>query len=295
MSFKTKPLASVIVPVHDCFRRFGLLKACLQSLCEQSLNHSEFEVIIVNNSPEEAHHLEFLLRLFKNALRLTCATEQRVGSYAARNTGIRLAEGEILAFLDSDCKAEVSWLESGLDLIKKEGDHFLVAGRIRRVAQKGKGNLIERHEKIYTLNQRRNVLSNHFGATANFIVNRSFFLKVGPFRDDLFSGGDLEWCHRAQAIGGHLTYSPQVIVRHQVVSSWGEFLKRYRRKAGGTYHLENLLQKKFQRNAYPGFQTKRIGHKNSATHPLRLLHLFIQGIQKIEFATCFLGKGGIRG
>jgi cellulose synthase/poly-beta-1,6-N-acetylglucosamine synthase-like glycosyltransferase len=80
----------------------------IKSLCEQTLKPSEFEVIIINNSPEEAHHLEFLLRLFRSKLRLIGTTAKRAVSYSARNTGVALAEGEVLAFLDSDCMAEPS-------------------------------------------------------------------------------------------------------------------------------------------------------------------------------------------
>lgn len=282
-------LISVIIPVHQWEHRFNQLRKSLLALCDQSLSVKLFEVIVVNNSPHEMGRAEDILRLFEGKLSLKIISEPKPGSYSARNAGVVQAHGEILAFLDSDCMAESDWLESALSILKRMGNKTIVAGRIKRVAKAGKGNLIERHEKIFALNQRRNVISNYFGATANLILFKSLYSLVGPFRDDLFSGGDFEWCQRAQTNGANLIYAPQAVVQHQVVNSWKTVVNRYRRKAGGNFLLKkgNLI---LRRKPYSGFKGKFL-----SLHLIGLLHVAIQGIQRIEENLCKMGKGTIRG
>jgi glycosyltransferase involved in cell wall biosynthesis len=45
--------------------------------------------------------------------------EARPGSYAARNTGIELARGDILAFTDADCLPAADWIEHGLAALQR--------------------------------------------------------------------------------------------------------------------------------------------------------------------------------
>ena len=102
MQSPTKPLVSVIIP-H--LNQLGDLESCLRSLEAQSLQRSMFEIIVVDNgsvSPPDAvtarHPAVRLLR------------EPRPGPGLARNRGVDAAVGEILCFIDADCRADRDWL-----------------------------------------------------------------------------------------------------------------------------------------------------------------------------------------
>src|SRR5690606_25863401 len=93
---------SVIIPVYRDWYR---LQLCLNALSHQSFPRDSFEIIVVNNDPMDIAPVDFKLPI--NAMLLV---EAKVGSYAARNAAIAVAQGAVLAFTDSDCIPEQDWL-----------------------------------------------------------------------------------------------------------------------------------------------------------------------------------------
>jgi glycosyltransferase involved in cell wall biosynthesis len=95
------PKVSVVVPSYNGERT---LKACLESL--QKLNYSDYEIILVDDgSIDTTRQIAFAnpkVRYFHH--------EQNLGLSVARNTGIAASTGEIIAFTDSDCRADEDWL-----------------------------------------------------------------------------------------------------------------------------------------------------------------------------------------
>lgn len=107
------PLVSVVVPTY---RRPELLRQCLGALSYQTLDPADYEVIVVDDAPdEETRRLveEWSRRRGAPALRYETSGE-RHGPAAARNVGWRLARGPIVAFTDDDCLPAQGWLEAGL-------------------------------------------------------------------------------------------------------------------------------------------------------------------------------------
>ncbi|NBX69922.1 MAG: glycosyltransferase [Proteobacteria bacterium] len=289
-------LASIIIPTHCYRQRSILLKRCLNALSHQTLNKECFEVFVVNNRAAEKDLWDKGLLEFKDQLNLRILHEVQKGSYAARNYGAALAHGKILAFLDSDCIPVPGWLKAGLEMLQKGGPRAVVGGRIKKVGRGEKLNLIEKHEKIFTLNQRKNVISGQFAATANLLVYRDFFVEVGPFNSGLLASGDVEWGYRAREKGGKFFYSAQACITHPVVNSISEVVKRYRRKAGGYYSVQKTTPKALQTEVYLGFRFLQLKKKkNSMIHPLGILHGMLNIIQRIEIVLCCLGKSQISG
>ncbi len=92
MKIETPPI-SVIIPTYN--RNRSLIRA-VESVLTQTFKG--FELIVVDDG--SAENVESALSEYKNRLRLI-TTEHR-GPSAARNTGIRVARGDYIAFLDSD-------------------------------------------------------------------------------------------------------------------------------------------------------------------------------------------------
>jgi CDP-glycerol glycerophosphotransferase len=107
---------SVIIPFH---RGIFFLEDALQSLREQS--YRDFEVLLVcNNATEE---LEPLLNRYHKELDIkSYRLSDRKGVAAARNYGLKLAQGEYVYFLDSD------------DYLSEESLELLVAAAEREKA-----------------------------------------------------------------------------------------------------------------------------------------------------------------
>lgn len=104
------PFVSVIVPTHD---RPGPLAACLASLL--CLDYPRYEVIVVDNAPSSSATEELVLNLSDHAPSLRYVREDRPGPSWARNRGIKVAGGAILAFTDDDVIVDAYWL---VDLVR---------------------------------------------------------------------------------------------------------------------------------------------------------------------------------
>ena len=91
---------SVVVATYNGSRT---LQNCLESLGR--LNYSDYEVILVDDGSTD--RTPEIAKAFP-AVRYIRQANQ--GLSAARNTGIRAATGEIVAFTDDDCRADEDWL-----------------------------------------------------------------------------------------------------------------------------------------------------------------------------------------
>lgn len=87
------PLISVIVPSYNCAR---YIAAALESALQQ--DYPNKEILVVDDGSTD-NSLE-VLRGFGD--RIQVITQANAGAAAARNTGLRAAKGEYLAFLDAD-------------------------------------------------------------------------------------------------------------------------------------------------------------------------------------------------
>lgn len=222
-------LASVIVPVFD---NADPLRACLRALGAQVFPAGRFEVIVIDNGSADGSPR------VAEAAAVRVATELTPGSYAARNRGVSLARGQILAFTDSDCVPDPFWLARGVEHIRREPG-TVIAGHIElRVASPAAPTAVELYERFTALQQRRYVEEGGFGATANLFVTRSVFDRVGGFDASLKSGGDVEWCQRAVVAGCRLRYAEDVRVSHPARRTWADLHRKVVRTIGGAHDLK---------------------------------------------------------
>ena len=103
-----KHFVSVIIPVYNDSAR---VKICLEALEKQTYPQNLYEVIVVDNASDEYPAIKDVVCQFSQAI---AAYESRPGSYAARNKGISLAKGDIIAFTDADCIPAKNWIEKGV-------------------------------------------------------------------------------------------------------------------------------------------------------------------------------------
>lgn len=94
-STHSTPMVSVIVPAYNTA---VFICEALDSAFAQT--YRNFEVIVVNDGSPDTPELERAIAPYRN--RIQYIQQENRGLAAARNTGIRQAQGEYLAFLDSD-------------------------------------------------------------------------------------------------------------------------------------------------------------------------------------------------
>ena len=223
---------SVIIPVYNDSKSLDI---CLNALKKQTLEKSNFEIIVVDNASTD--NIEKIKNKYPEASFLY---EDEPGSYSARNKGIINAKGNILAFTDADCIPSKDWLERGLKTIshKIKDNIGIVAGEVMYfVDDKENMTAVEVWEMIHKYHQEYFVKDFNFGLTANLFVMKGVIDEVGLFNRELKSAGDLEWGQRAHKKGFKFHFDKELLVKHPAKETIGQFINKVRRLMGGKYML----------------------------------------------------------
>jgi glycosyltransferase involved in cell wall biosynthesis len=212
------------------------LRGCLRALETQTYPGHLYEVIVVDNDSTDS-----LAHAVAPYARARVIHEGSPGSYAARNTGLTHARGEVIAFTDADCIPAHDWLERGVAHLTRGEGCAVVAGRIEIFPRSSEQpNPVEQYEALVALAQREFVRRYRFGATANLFTFREVFARVGPFLAEVKSGGDLEWGRRAVDCGYELEYADNVCVQHPARASLAQLYSKIVRVTGGLHDLKRL-------------------------------------------------------
>ncbi len=224
---------SVIIPVLNDTIGLG---QTLTALDNQTYPCDLYEIIIVDNGSTE--DLAPVVGQFSQAKSIQ---ESQPGSYIARNRGISIARGEILAFTDSDCIPEANWIEEGVRQLRSVNNCGLVAGKINFYYQKhNQPTIVELYDSTTFLNQKKYVEQLHYAATANMFTTKAVMGEVGKFNPDLKSGGDKEWGQRVYDRGYLLVYGADVCISHPARASLSEIARKITRTRTGGQDLDML-------------------------------------------------------
>lgn len=227
------PTVTVIVPAYNDVER---LQRCLELLRHQNYPADRYDVVVVDNA--STHDLRPALPEGDDRFRL--AHERQRGSYAARNTGARLAHGEVFAFTDSDCLPRQDWLRAGVESFSAVPTPDAVGGAISLVFRNGirPSTGPEHYDAREGLPQEHFIATYPFAATANLFVRAETFRVVGPFDAHLQSGGDREWGMRLAATGRRFVYASDAVVDHPTRPTWSALTTKHRRIGNGMADFE---------------------------------------------------------
>ncbi|MTJ14364.1 glycosyltransferase [Anabaena sp. UHCC 0187] len=232
------PKVSVVIPIYNGEADLPELLNCLFS---QTYPQDKVEYLLVDN-----HSSDRTLAILKTTAENSPITIQPLSenniqsSYAARNTGIKAATGEIIAFTDADCRPQPQWLNT---LIQPfiNSDVVIVAGEI--VALPGTSLLEQFADKQETLSQKHTLAHKFcsYGQTANLAIRRQVFNTSGLFRPYLTTGGDADICWRIlKANLGKLEFAPNAIVQHRHRVTIKELASQWRRYGRSNRYLHEL-------------------------------------------------------
>lgn len=210
------------------FNRVEYLDKAINSVMKQTLEASEYEVIVVDNGSTDG--TETLVRHHSAKFApIRYVYEPNLGLSHARNAGINSASAEICAFLDDDAIASSNWLENGLRYFDKFGvDIGLLGGKINPIWQSRKPDwLPDSMLGYYTVLQSTSRCDstlpgcNIFGA--NMWLRKVAAIRAGGFPTQLGRKGNAllskeETALRAfiEELGFISVYAPDVSVDHLI-------------------------------------------------------------------------------
>jgi glycosyltransferase involved in cell wall biosynthesis len=196
------PVATVIVPARNAAATIG---RTLDALAAQDLDE-RFEVVVVDDGStdrtfELAEGYGPPVRAMRNV--------SPAGAGAARNAGARAAAGEFLAFTDADCYPVSTWLSAGLAALESAE---LVQGAVRPEPGTPLGPF---DRTVWVTGE------NGLYETANILVRRDLFERLGGFEDWLAASGrpmgeDLWFGWRARRAGAATAFCDDALVHHAV-------------------------------------------------------------------------------
>jgi len=205
---KSNPTVSVIIPTYN---RAHLIGRAIQSVLDQT--YQDFEIIVVDDASTDNTE-EVVSNFDDERIRYIRLKENSGGSAAPRNTAIRTARGEYIAFQDSDDE----WLPEKLE---KQMRLFEIQPLEVGVVYTGFWK-IWGHRKIYIPspgitrkegNIHDGLLAQNFVAAPVAVVRKECFRKVGGFDEELPTLMDWElWiriskCYRFRCIDEPLVIS----------------------------------------------------------------------------------------
>ena len=208
------PRVSVVVPAYDSARSIG---RCLEALARQHTRH-RFEVVVVHSGRDEtcavAHRALPAARTLQLSSRLVAA--------AARNVGVALARGEVLAFIDSDAYAAPDWVDRAVEAAARDVD--LVCGAI---ANANPHSPVSRAEQFLMFNEflpGARERASWFALSGNMVMRRATYERFGPF-PEVRAAEDVVFSRRLVAAGGTILFAPWLVVAHDNRTRLADFVR----------------------------------------------------------------------
>lgn len=210
------PYISVVVPTRD---RPDDARRCLESL--SSVDYPHWDVVLVDQSDNDAT-LTVVREYERHLPNLTHTYLRERGASRARNKGIELSQGGILAFVDDDCTVKADWLNQVASAFKRHPEVDLIFGTVSAAPHD------EKEYFIPTFDARREAIKKGWraflhteGISAGMYLRRNVVSRVGTFDTNLGPGAplfpcaeDIDYLYRVLYAGCGVLKTPRIVVEH---------------------------------------------------------------------------------
>lgn len=221
----TNPIFSAVIASYD---RHSLLEGTIRSLLQQDLDPALFEIIVVDNSPDQNAAERFGNR-YSGIANLRYLLEPVPGAANARNKGVEAARGRIAGFIDDDAVAAPDWMRQIIAAFESYGSRAgSVGGRIlpRWTAPRPvwiSDKLLGYLTIVDWGGSMRELGSGEWLAACNLAFDREAYAAAGGIAPDLdrigsgmslLSNGEMDLCNRIATTGRAAIYAPAAVVEH---------------------------------------------------------------------------------
>ena len=182
------PLVSVVIPTKD---RYDLVKGSIENVRQQS--YSNLEIVIVEDGSKSGIS-DYISNLNDNRIKYFRQDDCK-GLAVARNVGVNIAKGKLVAFLDDDDEWLDTKLEKQVPLLQRLPSSY---GMVYCwMDYYSNGNLIYEHHPILRGLVFLKVLeTQRLGGCPTLLVRKEVFEKIGLFNESLTRGNDGDFIRR---------------------------------------------------------------------------------------------------
>ena len=213
MTSDTAPRVSVIIATYN---RAVPLEDLLQDLMAQDYPPEQLEVIVVDDGSTDTTAEVIRRAITQASVSIRSRSQNRQGQAAARNQALAIANGEIVAFTDSDCRVGPHWVSNAVRHMT--GAVGLVSGPILPIANPARAPGFFNHQIQEFTHE------NALYPTANVFYLRAALDQVGGF-DEHFGqcslrgpanvGEDIDLAWRVKRAGFVSAFAADAIVSHE--------------------------------------------------------------------------------
>jgi glycosyltransferase involved in cell wall biosynthesis len=185
------PMVSIIIPTCD---RPGFLKEALQSVISQT--YKNLEIIIINDGGEDVSEIINSLDNKGNIIYLR--HEDRMGPSAARNTGLKVARGKYIAYLDDDDVYYPNHLETLIVFLERSNSKVAYTDSYQAFQAWITDRYVTTDKTItysYDFDRQKFLISNYIHII-NIVHRRELLDEIGLFDEELETHEDWDMCIR---------------------------------------------------------------------------------------------------
>lgn len=227
--FETGIDLTVVIPTYNRQARLRRLLTCLDRQVTSSAANRpgfDFEVVVVSDGSTDGTHE--MLEGFVATFPLRLITQENAGPAAARNAGVRAAEGEVVMFLDDDVMPEPHCL--AVHMARHLADRALVVvGPMLTPTDTELQPWVKweqfQLEKQYDRFESGEVLHPRQFYTGNASVRRQALLDAGLFDTTLLRSEDIELARRLELIGQSFVFEGRATAYHYAERSFVSWAK----------------------------------------------------------------------
>jgi cellulose synthase/poly-beta-1,6-N-acetylglucosamine synthase-like glycosyltransferase len=228
-------LISFIIPAYN---NEETIENCLHSVMAQDCNK---EVIVVDNG--SADNTKSIVKKFP----VTLLSERKKGAGAARNRGLKDAQGIYIAFVDADAVLPRIWCAKAIEVLKEAPEDVVGCGG--PLLSMGKSS-VARALNGLIFGKPRNAGRIYINAlnASGALFDKKVFDKV-MFDESFVRGQDTELGFRMRGHGFRLLYDSNLFIYHKNPTSLAGLLKKWF-KYGKSYPLSYLKHKKMRNSGF---------------------------------------------
>jgi glycosyltransferase involved in cell wall biosynthesis len=207
------PRVSIVIPAYNVAPYIG---ETLTTVFAQTF--TDFEVIIVNDGSPDTEEFELAIQPYRE--RICYLKQENRGASAARNTGLRTASGELIAFLDADDLWSPNYLEEQLKFIRDFGCDLacadaMIFGVSGDAGQSYMDSLMGAAPPEGVVTFLELVNADRSLITSGVVVRRDLVLEVGLFDEALRNAQDFDLWLRLIRHGARLAYQRKVLLSYR--------------------------------------------------------------------------------